>query len=261
MKKLFSFFGALFLGLLINYFNPLLSNSTGAPFGYTGSPADGQTCAVGGCHGGGSLSEQAGAITSSIPDDGYVPGTTYTLTLSIEESGSSRFGFQITAEDNAGNKVGGFQSNAEVQINTAATFATHRSANFSSPKVWTIDWVAPAAGTNNVTFYAAFNTGSNRIYTSNLTRKEVGTTGIAGGSNLLLSAFYSPLNKAIMLNNIHQKLNYGLFDIKGKTIQQGQILPSQTEIAMPATNPGIYLLHLSDIRGDVKMSRKLMIAY
>ena len=67
------------------FFYPKPSNSfsTGSPGGKTGSPTDGVNCTQ--CHYAGSGS--GATITSNIPSTGYVPGTTYTITANIAQTG------------------------------------------------------------------------------------------------------------------------------------------------------------------------------
>jgi hypothetical protein len=70
-----------------------IKQSTGYA-GYTGSPGE-STCANPGCHGGGSSSAKGVTITSSptFSNDQYVPGTLYTLSVTIGATGFSWFGF------------------------------------------------------------------------------------------------------------------------------------------------------------------------
>ncbi|OYT11864.1 MAG: hypothetical protein B6I18_02720 [Bacteroidetes bacterium 4572_112] len=63
----------------------------------------GKTCTT--CHGG-SATNKANWISSNIPSTGYIAGQTYTITVSGTHSGVSRFGFEATAENNTGAKVG-----------------------------------------------------------------------------------------------------------------------------------------------------------
>src|SRR5215217_6087010 len=83
------------------------SNINGANPKITGSPFDvsGQTCSQTSCHTGGSTPLD-GIITSNIPVDGYVPGTTYTVTITVSDPEKTRFGFEISPEDAAGFMAG-----------------------------------------------------------------------------------------------------------------------------------------------------------
>lgn len=139
------------------------SNSSGAPNGFTGSPGDGgNTCAVSGCHSGISVGIKTNVFTSNIPTDGYVPGTTYTITATVRSSPSrNTFGFQISPQTNAGVLVGSMIStSAGTKLTGAGKYLTHTSSGITGSggvKSWSFNWVAPVAGTGNVTFYGAFN--------------------------------------------------------------------------------------------------------
>jgi hypothetical protein len=138
------------------------TNSTGAPSGSTGSPGDGgNTCAVSGCHSGISVGTKFNVFTSNIPSEGYVPGTTYTITATVRSSPSrNTFGFQISPQTNTGVLVGTMIStSAGTKLTGAGKYLTHSTTGIGTNgvKSWSFNWVAPSAGTGNVTFYGAFN--------------------------------------------------------------------------------------------------------
>lgn len=151
---------SIFIGSIYNNGH---SNSSGAPNGFTGSPGDaGNTCAVSGCHSGFAVGTKTNVFTSNIPSDGYVPGTTYTITATVRSSPSrNTFGFQISPQTNAGALVGTLiNTSAATKLTGAGKYLTHTSSGTTGSggvKSWSFNWVAPAAGTGNVTFYGAFN--------------------------------------------------------------------------------------------------------
>ena len=140
--------------------NSVLSDETGAPSQTTGSPADGQTCAKSNCHTGSAVQVTPGIMTTNIPAAGYVPGSTYTITATLSQSGISCWGFEISPQAYNGALLG-----TPVITNTTQTkivsskYVTHKLAGITGAnnKTWTFNWVAPAAGTGAVTFYGAFN--------------------------------------------------------------------------------------------------------
>jgi hypothetical protein len=145
------------------------SNNSGANAGYTGSPNEfnSRTCSSqnGGCHSGGGSTFQQGMITSNVPDCGYTPGETYTITLTVSSPGRSEFGFSVSPQLDGGATAGSMISTAGTQLNGSGRYLTHTAAGTSesSPntRVWTFSWIAPSAGSGNVTFYAAFNASNN----------------------------------------------------------------------------------------------------
>lgn len=144
-------------------FNNGHTNSSGAPNGFSGSPGDaGNTCAVSGCHSGIAVGIKTNVFTSNIPSEGYVPGTTYTITATVRSSPSrNTFGFQISPQTNAGILVGTMIStSAGTKLTGAGKYLTHTSSGTTGSggvKSWSFNWVAPNTGTGAVTFYGAFN--------------------------------------------------------------------------------------------------------
>lgn len=164
------------------------TNQAAAPAGNTGSPGDNnQTCARSGCHNG-SATPTANLITSNIPETGYVPGATYTITATIAQDGKVKFGFQVSPQNDAGTKLGTLivtNSTATTLIG-AGKYITHKTAGTGGQgsRTWTFDWTAPASGSGPVTFYGSFNVTNNngsdsgdQIFTSSLTVQE-GTLGV-----------------------------------------------------------------------------------
>lgn len=124
---------------------------SGAPAGYTGSPADGQNCTS--CHNG-SAANLGGIITSDIPAQGYTPGSDYTITVTL--TGSGKKGFEVSPQTTGGSLVGTLTAGGGNKLVGNGKYCTHSSAQTGSTAVWTFTWTAPAAGTGDVTFYGAF---------------------------------------------------------------------------------------------------------
>ncbi len=217
MKKFLWFLPfALFIQLL-NCFNTVdvHSNNSGAPAGYTGSPNENnaRTCASqnGGCHSGTGTTFQQGMITSNVPACGYTPGQTYTITLSISVAGRNEFGFSISPQLASGATAGTMIASTGTQLNGNGRYLTHTGAGTaeSAPntRVWSFDWIAPPAGSGQVTFYAALNASNSNnassgdlIFNSNLNIFEgqnpeppiiFGETIACEGTSITLSTNYT----------------------------------------------------------------------
>lgn len=143
----------------------LHSTPFGAPTdGRTGSPGDGgKTCVTSGCHSG-AVNSTTTIISSNVPAEGYTPGSTYTITVSVD--GSGKKGFCVSPQDASGNVLGTLAAGTGNAV-TGKGYMTHTSAVSTNPAVWTFSWTAPAAGTGTVNFYGAFAT------TKFSTRKQV----------------------------------------------------------------------------------------
>ena len=146
-------------------FNSVQSKLTGAPGPYANDPASGSAnCSS--CHSGTAINASASqaSITSNIPATGYTPGNTYTITSTVNYSGRSKFGFQISPQNTAGTQKGTITitdaTNTKI-VNTK--YVTHTAAgnSGSSTRSWSFDWTAPAAGSGTVGFYGSFVAGNN----------------------------------------------------------------------------------------------------
>jgi hypothetical protein len=169
MKKAFLFILPLLTSaiLLSSYSGNNLRYPGGAPAGYTGSPGDGKDCTD--CHGG-SSTPVTGWITSDVGPEGYIPGTTYNITLTV--SGSGDKGFEVSPQDDAGNFYGTLIAGSGSKLVGNNHYITQTSSSSSNPKVWNFQWVAPEAGSGMVTMYGAFALNKSVTRTSTLAIPE-----------------------------------------------------------------------------------------
>ena len=134
--------------------------------GYSGSPRDGQTCDVGGCHNSHPLQSAQPWIASNVPVGGYSPDTVYTITAKAVKTGLTSFGFEISPQTTSGSPLGTMiiTNSTRTQISTIGSRQymeqTQNSYQGTDSVVWTFQWKAPASGTGTVTFYGAFNCGN-----------------------------------------------------------------------------------------------------
>lgn len=160
----------------------LYSYAGGSPGGKTGSPGDnGNTCTD--CHSG-TAQTKTGWITTNIPADGYVAGETYVVTATGTHPGVVKFGFELTDENSAGDKLGGLtvtdvSRTKYINSNNAITHTSAGNVPTGNTNSWSMDWTAPTDGDGEVTFYAAFNaangngnTSGDQIYKTSLTVAE-----------------------------------------------------------------------------------------
>jgi hypothetical protein len=206
MKKIYFFFVCILVvasSLLLDN-TSTHSRSNGSPESASGSPFDGVTCAKSGCHAG-TASAQDNMVTSNIPASGYIPGQTYTITVSISQAGISKFGFSISPQNSSGAVLGSLviTNTAETQLkNVGHQYVTHTTAGNAGTgsKTWSFDWIAPTVGTGAVPFYAAVNAANgngtasgDQIYTDVYTVDEDITTQILENiSDEVFSVFPNP---------------------------------------------------------------------
>jgi hypothetical protein len=123
---------------------------SGAPAGYTGSPHDGNNCTY--CHNG-NASTVTGWITSDVGPDGYIPGMTYNITVTVTGTGNK--GFEVSPQDVEGNLLGTLAAGDGSKLVGSGKYVTHTSSGNSSTNIWAFGWTAPQPGTGDVTFYGA----------------------------------------------------------------------------------------------------------
>jgi len=206
------------IGVLVGLLLPglVFSYSTGPPNGRTGAPGE-QTCNAAGCHNSFELNEGDGSLEfSNIPEE-YQSGQTYTIELTIQDPGQSRWGFEVVALDADENQAGEMvitetdSTQAETDASTGRTYVKHTSQGTHNgvedgPVSWTFDWTAPETDAGTVTFYVAGNAanGNNTnqgdyIYTNSQTVsvEATGTEVISGkipSETALYPAYPNPFN-------------------------------------------------------------------
>ena len=211
--------------------------SSGGKAGYTGSPSESNCTA---CHsgtvnsGGGSV-----AITSSpLLTTGYVPGTVYTITVTVAQTGSTLFGLDVEALLASGanggtlaitnssltklltKTVGGNSRNNVVQTGNNNVGPNTQAFSFS--------WTAPASGSGLITFYAsgmaADNTGGtdlDQTYTTSLAVSE-STVGISETSaNSAFAIYPNPVKGNLNVNysiTTDSKVQISVYSLDGKKV-------------------------------------------
>lgn len=174
------------------------TNGGGAPAGNTNAPGDG-SCAQSGCHGGSVITSGSNwdnfTITTNIPANGYVPGTSYTVTISHAVAGINKWGFQFVALNaTTFGQAGSLTIGAGMQSLSSGgkTYLTHTSGGTAGTgsKSWSFTWTAPNPGVGQVSFYATVNaangdngSGGDQIYGKSITVSELSNlpTAVIGG--------------------------------------------------------------------------------
>src|SRR5688572_23604393 len=183
MRKFFFGFAAAALVVGLNF--RASTNAFTPPIGYTGAPGQ-ATCVS--CHSG-TLNSGTGSLALlGTPSGGYVPETTYSLQINVNDASKTRFGFEMVALTSANAQAGTFSlmstNNTALQTSGGKTYVSHKNAS-STNNTWTFNWQAPATNVGPVTFYFVGNaangnntdTGDN-IYSTSVVLNPATTTGI-----------------------------------------------------------------------------------
>jgi hypothetical protein len=232
--------------------------------GQTGSPGEG-TCS--GCHsGGGGVTTVSFSAVPSFTSNQYLPGQTYTVTVTVANANFSRFGFGCEiltpANANAGSMTtaltgvkflnSGARKNA---VQTTAKLGTG-SADFS------FVWVAPTSGT--ATIYAAGNavngtgsTSGDKVGSASLALtpdlsagiSEPVASGFAG-----ISIYPNPVISDLKMNYSLTEagdVNISITDLQGKEVaeikneNQQHGFHSVTATIPASVSKGVYFVRLS----------------
>jgi hypothetical protein len=264
MKKLL-LIPVFLLGFVLS-FSSFTSGSeypNGAPAGYTGSPGDGSDCTN--CHGG-TATPVSGWITSNVPGTGWVPGTNYTITVSVAGTGSVARGFEVSPQKTDGTLLGTLTAGTGNKLVGSGKYVTQSTPITSNPAVWTFTWTAPAAGTGPVTFYGAFAVSKNNTYTSTLTISE-STVGISENKESVhLSVFPNPVTDKVNVSFTTRdagNVSLALYDMTGNEVsrlmesflQAGTV--TKSFFLKDIVKPGIYFLRV-DLGGNIA-SEKIIV--
>lgn len=155
------------------------SSSSGNSNPRTGAPNE-STCTS--CHGGTSLQTSGTnynkiTLNSNWTGNGYIPDSTYTITLGYKESGKSKFGFMVTSLNANDEAAGTFTSLNNRTFDFSSTvggktryYIEHTNNGTSSVSTdsasWTFEWTAPSKQIGDITFYVALNVTNNNGGTS-----------------------------------------------------------------------------------------------
>ncbi len=276
MKKstFYSIFGL--LTALITGSAFVVQNSGGKP-GYTGSP--GETY-CNSCHSGGS--DTTHVIITSIPafnSNQYMPGDTYTINITVENTAYNLFGFGAEVLFTQANTDAGVMLNPGNGVKFMNATNGRKNAVHQSPQsgtgfyTFSFDWVAPTNG-QSVTIYAAGNavngngaTSGDRPATSSLTITAA-STGITTIENQNVHLFPNPANDHFYIE-WNNPLNVNMVNIKLTDIHSKQIYELASKHALSGNNrfkvdipdyvkTGVYIVTIND-RQEILASRMLLI--
>lgn len=243
----------------------LKSYPDGAPSdGRTGSPGDGgKTCATSGCHSG-TAQDATGIISSNIPAEGYTAGSTYTISVTVDQNGDK--GFMVSPQKLDGTLVGSLTAGTGNQ-RVGGKYITHTQPISSATATWNFSWTAPAAGTGNVDFYGAFANNRTLVRKSKYAITEKIANGINSNESITaLKMFPNPsVNQDLSLSFEMKKaanVKIELIDITGKAVVElykGSNLAGlfSENFKITSLNDGLYFLRIQV--ADNVLTRKLLV--
>jgi len=258
MKNHLHFYGTLFLMPFIALLVISFGNGGSSSNGVTGSPLDNQiaplSCLT--CHQNSGNFNTSVSITSDIPNGGYALGQTYNMTVTQTSNGASKHGFQITVENNAPSKIGGFGITDAINTHLQAgnNFITHTLAG-TDQNSWNFTWTAPTTDVGSLTFYVASiagnlnSTGGTTTINNQMAQNTlvIGNVLALSDKHLLKYRMYPNPSDGIVSFQLPSHINKGhisVFDYSGKLIVQKNINTSKSAIDVSYLSAGIYFVRL-----------------
>ncbi len=249
------------------------SNATGPGFagalqvsGAPGSSGNEGTCANSGCHTDNSYKPM---LSMSFFDGGnlaakYIPGKIYTIKVVVNpvQGIPTGYGFQAVALNGSNSQAGDWGdpgANRRV-VNVNGRKYIEQSSTLTNG-VLELPWIAPSAGTGDVTFYAtglASNSdggpGGDGAAKNTLSIKESGVSGASALSQDLatMNVFPNPVRKTLNVQFFSQRAGLHvlrILDTKGATAKTEQVNlqvgVNQFALSLESLSPGIYFVQLS----------------
>lgn len=223
---------------------------SGTPGKKTGSPLDGATCAQ--CHQ--STVEEVSWISANIPETGWVPGETYTITLNAQPETASKIGFELTAEG-SGKKVGTFTITdvSRTKLANSNKSVTHTADGITpsdGSNTWEFNWQAPSEIIPEVTFYAAINaangngsTSGDQIYTSTSTfASSQGQTFAKVSKEINFKIYPNPASEYIRVEADNEVLSVELYNQSGQLVRSYAKNELNSQLDISDLKNGTYVL-------------------
>ena len=192
----------------------------------------------------------------------YVPGETYELVFNIGTSTApSGYGLQATVLDGDANNVGSFgTAPMDMQITDLGGVNYLEHSKVLSDGIISVEWTAPASGTEDVTIYASgmavngngANRGDGTSTNSLLLMEGVSSTNDLANLNFDLKLMANPVVDQLPIkitSETSETLQMNFVDISGKIVQTEHVRINQGEQTINVDldfDKGIYFVQMSD---------------
>ncbi|MFT5824041.1 MAG: hypothetical protein ACI8ZM_005307 [Crocinitomix sp.] len=232
-----------------------VNSSEDPPIGKTGAPGEGN-CTD--CHSGSVQSADGIVFFTLSGGPGYMPGSTYPVTVST--IAGTKNGFEMTILDADNNFQGSFTAGENSNVETALGTEYIRHTNSEGILSWTFDWTAPDDDAGELTAYYAVNISNNNgvangdeVFIGNSTIPLFGVGIEENELDRAYQIFYNSQTSELNLNYSllkEAKVVLNIQDLSGKLIQYydfGYQNAGDYSEKLTVTNvdsEGIYLLSL-----------------
>ncbi|GAB4313101.1 MAG: hypothetical protein Kow00127_03980 [Bacteroidales bacterium] len=266
MKKSYSFFAVLLVPVIFLVFTSEVLFHTGSPGGKTGSPGDGgHNCTD--CHAGTPITQEFWILNTDLALNGYSPGETYDIMVIGVDPDAQKFGFEATAEDANGSKVGTFQAGmmGMTQVINNGKSITHTALGNTpladTGTLYMFTWTAPSEPVGDITFYAAINAangnGNNsgdQIYLSQFTASPA--VGIARNAVASLNVYPNPGNGYFKVTGFTgNDSEVEVFNLTGQVVFRTVLNTSPAKLNLSHLDEGVYFIRQGNASTKVVISK------
>lgn len=270
MKRVFTLTAVLAF-LLISFKS--YTYRTGPGGGYSNAP-DEANCTTSGCHTGTALNGGSGSLddlTLTMDPDhmGYMPDSTYTLTLSYKQSGVERWGFNMTALAASDDAPAGTFAKTDNRTQTRSKFVSGKNRNYmehttlgsasanSDSVQWTFQWKAPSTDVGKVKFYVAVNAANNNanttgdeIYAKVFEFDPVSKVGIAGYNvSPNVSMYPNPVQDEVQIRwneDVAGSTAVSVYALGGEQVAGYKVEGSVFSLNLSELPAGLYVVQLTN---------------
>ncbi len=219
----------------------------------TGSPVS--TAACNQCHSGGNFNA---STTIKLLDSGnsevteYIPGDTYLLQMTINHTGASGFGIQSVALFDDNTTAGSWATIGSIVKLTSLNSRTYgEQTSTSASNVFEFEWVAPAVGSGDVTFYAnglaangnSGTSGDELASGGSLSITEAVSSSVDQLGDKTFNMYPNPAQEFITIDGLAvegEEINF--YDLSGKIIKQITAVSSLEMIEVGHLAKGTYIV-------------------
>ncbi|MFT5969944.1 MAG: hypothetical protein ACI8ZO_000448 [Flavobacteriales bacterium] len=233
----------------------------GAPSGRSGSLGDNSnTCASPYCHSGPTVSDEVLAVSVNVAIAGYSLGDTLDVAVEMTKIGGQRFGFELAAEEEFGQKVGRFLP-VSGETKLVGGNITHVSASTDAmdSNTWMFKWIAPYTAEGAVTFYVAGNfansnnNASGDVIAISENTIQQATMSVSENRELDIQVFPNPASSYININGTFANATVSVYNLSGALLIFERVSNNNIDIAhLPA---GAYIVK---VEAEGKVAKQMI---
>ncbi len=244
---------------------------SGNPPGFNSGAPGQSSCSNANCHDSNTPNNGPGSVSIGFADGTaeYEAGETYEMSVTIEENGAARFGFQLCALDANGESIGSLTasgSNTATQSAGGLDFINHDGAVVASnSQTYSFSWTAPSGDSGDITFYAtglaannADGPGGDNAYNSSSVVSFADTPSSIGFINGETWGFYpNPAKDVLSVLMPEPSGTASIYAVSGKLMQTWNLSQGENTLNLDIQT-GIYLLAVEADNGEIYTDRLIV---